>query len=148
MTMGKTIPNIAVAHGSMLVIVLIALAGCMSKAPAVALGDPDCCVGHTIYEDPDLTKVPEFPGGNVAMHTWLGNRLIKPAAAAEVKEGPLVQFNVTCTGQLTDIAIKLPAHPEMDSLAVKAVREMPAWSPGKIRDKVVCTFHVIPVNFD
>jgi len=122
--------------------------GCRSKAAATATSNADCCIGHTVYEDPDLTKVPEFPGGDAAMYAWLGNRLVKPASAADVKAGPLVQFNVTCTGTLTDIAIKVPAHPEMDSLAVKAVRAMPSWGPGKIKDKVVCTFHVITVNFD
>ncbi len=148
MTMGMRIPDTTAGCFSLLMIVLITLAGCKSKAPAVAQGDTDCCVGHTIYEDPDLTKVPEFPGGRAAMYAWLGNRLTKPAAAADVKEGPLVQFNVTCTGELTNIAVKVPAHPEMDSLALNAVREMPIWSPGKIKDKVVCTFHVITVNFD
>ncbi|HRH68640.1 MAG TPA: energy transducer TonB [Flavobacteriales bacterium] len=133
---------------SLLFLGYVAIAGCKSKAPAVGVGDPDCCIGHTIYEDPDLTKVPEFPGGNAAMYTWLGNRLTKPADAAEVKEDPLVQFNVTCTGTLTDIAVKVPAHPALDSLALQAVRDMPPWVPGRIKDKVVCTFHVITVTFE
>ena len=127
---------------------LVLFAGCRSKATTVATSEADCCVGNTVYDVPELTTAPRFPGGDAAMYAWLGNRLTKPAAASGVKEGPLVQFNVECTGRLTNIAVKVPAHPEMDSLALDAVREMPQWSPGKIKDKVVCTFHVIPVNFD
>ncbi len=82
------------------------------------------------------------------MVAWLGNRLTRPAVAHDVKESPLIQFHVTCEGTLTEIAVKVPAHPALDSLALKAVREMPRWTPGKIKDKVVCTFYVLPVNFE
>lgn len=82
------------------------------------------------------------------MYVWLGNRLSRPADAIDVKEGPLVQFLVDCNGTLRDITVKVPAHTGMDSLAVEAVRAMPTWIPGRIRDRVVCTLHVIPVHFD
>ncbi len=129
-------------------LVLVGWAGCGSPAPLVTPVVTDCCTGGTIYEDPDLTKVPQFPGGEAAMYVWLGNRLTRPAGTEAVKEGPLVQFNVGCDGVLKDIAIKVPAEPTLDSLALDAVRAMPTWVPGRIKDKVVCTFHVIAVNFE
>lgn len=107
-----------------------------------------CCKGNLIYEVPDLTKAPQFPGGETAMYAWLGNRLSRPASAKDVKEQPMIQFHVECSGKLTDIAVKVPAHPDLDSLALNAVREMPVWSPGKIRDRAVCTLYVLPVNFE
>lgn len=127
---------------------LVLHAGCGSSTPVVDAAAADCCTGSTVYEDPDLTRVPEFPGGKAAMYTWLGNRLSRPVGTEEVKEGPLVQFHVGCDGILRDIAVKVPAHPAMDSLALDAVRNMPAWTPGRIKDKVVCTFHVVAVNFE
>jgi len=108
----------------------------------------DCCKGKTVYDVPELSTAPHFPGGDAAMVAWLGNRLTRPAVAHDVKESPLIQFHVTCEGTLTEIAVKVPAHPALDSLALKAVREMPRWTPGKIKDKVVCTFYVLPVNFE
>ncbi|MBL7951481.1 MAG: hypothetical protein JNM62_07145 [Flavobacteriales bacterium] len=123
-------------------------AGCAGRTPTVAGEVVDCCTGRTVYEDPDLTKVPEFPGGEAAMYVWLGNRLTRPPGTESVKEAPLVQFLVGCDGVLKDIAVKVPVHPAMDSLALDAVSSMPTWVPGRIKDRQVCTFHVIPVNFD
>lgn len=124
------------------------LAACSDQAPLTATDPADCCAKGTVYEVPELSRPPMFPGGDGAMYAWLGNRLNRPREAGDVKEGPLVQFHVTCTGNLRDIAIKVPAHPAMDSLALKAVREMPTWTPGKIKDRAVCTFHVVQVHFD
>lgn len=128
--------------------VYLLFSACGSRNPAVTPASADCCTGRTAYEDPDLTRVPEFPGGKAAMYTWLGNRLARPAGTEKVKEGPLVQFHVGCDGVLRDIAVKVSAHPAMDSLAVDAVRAMPPWTPGRIKEKAVCTFHVITVTFD
>lgn len=144
-TLSRSLWNSALS-GLFGVVVLLSSA-CSSKAPVVAEA-VDCCTGRTIYEDPDLTHVPEFPGGRSAMYSWLGNRLSRPEGTEDVKEGPLLQFHVGCDGVLKDIALKVPAHPAMDSLALDAVRAMPPWTPGRIKDKVVCTLHIITVNFD
>jgi len=127
---------------------LIAATSCSSGTKGLVAGDENCCRSGTVYEVPELTKAPLFPGGDAAMAAWLGNRLTRPEGTQDVKDGPLIQFHVTCVGTLTDIAVKVPAHPAMDSIAMQAIREMPNWSPGKIKDRAVCTFHVIQVNFD
>ncbi len=126
----------------------LALTACSASEHVAKSPDPECCTKGTIYEVPELTKAPQFPGGDAAMVAWLGNRLIRPDGTDDVKEGPLIQFHVTCVGTLTEIAVKVPAHPEMDSLALAAVRDMPTWSPGRIKDRTVCTFNVIQVHFD
>lgn len=127
---------------------LACYASCRTSAPTAADTQTDCCTGKIAYDVPELTKPPQFPGGDAAMVAWLGNRLARPAEARDVKESPLIQFHVACDGTLAAIAVKVAAHPALDSLALKAVRDMPRWAPGKIKDKVVCTFYVLPVNFE
>lgn len=124
------------------------LVACAPRSKGTSPAAADCCQGVEPYEVPDLSTAPSFPGGDAAMVSWLGNRLNKPKDATDIKEGPLVQFLVTCTGELQKVELKVPAHPGMDSLALKAVREMPTWSPGKIKDRTVCTLNVIQVHFD
>lgn len=127
---------------------LLLLSACAPKPTSLLDTVSDCCSKGTVYDVPELTQAPSFPGGDAAMYAWLGNRLNRPADAAAVKEGPLVRFNVSCDGSLKDIAIKVPAHPAMDSLALQAVRDMPTWTPGKIKERAVCTLNVVQVHFD
>lgn len=123
--------------------------GCKSGSTGVTTAAADCCQRERdIYEVPELTKAPEFPGGEAAMYAWLGNKLTHPAAAEGVEGTSWVQFNVACDGKLQDLLVKVPLHPELDSVAVRAVREMPDWTPGKIKDRIVCTRYALPVRFE
>ena len=125
------------------------LMGCKGGSTAVTPAAADCCQRERdIYEVPELTKAPEFPGGEAAMYAWLGNKLTHPAGAEGVEGTSWVQFNVACDGKLQDLLVMVPLHPDLDSVAVRAVREMPDWTPGKIKDRFVCTRYALPVHFE
>lgn len=124
-------------------------ASCKGSEAPVKTAPGDCCQRERdIYEVPELTKAPEFPGGEPAMYVWLGNKLAQPASAQGVEGTAWVQFNVACDGKLQDLIVKVPLHPDLDSVAMRAVRDMPDWTPGKIRDRIVCSRYALPVRFE
>ncbi|MEO8590864.1 MAG: energy transducer TonB [Flavobacteriales bacterium] len=125
------------------------LVGCKGGSSTVTTAPGDCCQRERdIYEVPELTKAPEFPGGEPAMYAWLGNTLAHPTSAEGVEGTTWVQFNVACDGKLQNIIVKMALHPDLDSAAVRAVRDMPVWTPGKIKDRIVCTRYALPVRFE
>ncbi|HMC96946.1 MAG TPA: energy transducer TonB [Flavobacteriales bacterium] len=134
---------------SLVVFATFLLGGCKGSSETVAMAPADCCQRERdVYEVPELTKAPEFPGGEPAMYAWLGNKLTHPASAEGVEGTAWVQFNVACDGKLQGIFVKVPLHPDLDSVAVRAVRDMPDWTPGKIKERVVCTRYALPVRFE
>lgn len=134
---------------AVLVVLLLPVGGCKRSASAVTTAPGDCCQRERdIYEVPELTKAPEFPGGEAAMYAWLGNRLSHPASAQGIEGTVWVQFDVACDGKLQDIRVKLPLHPDLDTVAVRTVREMPDWAPGRIKDRFVCARYALPVKFE
>lgn len=120
--------------------------GRKAAIPAAATEDGSrCCDGGSdAYDVPEVREPPSFPGGEAAMYAWIGNNLVLPAGVTEGTSW--VQFNVACDGSLHDAFVKVGAVPELDSAAVHLVRSMPAWTPGKVKDKPVCVRYVLPVK--
>lgn len=128
---------------------VLLLGGCKRSASTLTTAAGDCCQRERdVYEVPEVTKAPEFPGGEAAMYAWIGNRIAQPAQAEGVEGTVWVQFNVACDGKLQDILAKVPLHPALDSVAVRAVHDMPDWMPGRIKERFVCVRYALPVKFE
>ncbi|MBN2744643.1 MAG: TonB family protein [Marinilabiliaceae bacterium] len=94
--------------------------------------------------------MPEFPGGERALLQFVTSSMQYPVEAAKAKiEGRVfVRFIVDEKGEVTDahIAKSSPNH-SLNMEALRVVRAMPAWSPGKIKGKPVPVKFTLPVNF-
>lgn len=93
---------------------------------------------------------PAFPGGNDALQTYISKSLQYPEVAMdEGVEGTVeVMFTVNEKGKPTDVHVmgdKIGYGLEEE--AIKAVKQMPAWSPGKLKGKTVKTRYTLPVVF-
>ncbi|MEI2748373.1 MAG: TonB family protein [Ferruginibacter sp.] len=93
---------------------------------------------------------PAFPGGNDALQTYISKSLQYPEKAMEEGvEGTVeVMFTVNEKGKATDVHVmgdKIGYGLEEE--AIKAVKQMPAWSPGKLKGKIVKTKYTLPVVF-
>ncbi|MRR20335.1 TonB family protein, partial [bacterium] len=96
-----------------------------------------------------VEEMPQFPGGEQAMMSWITRNIKYPKKAAEEKIYGMVQvsFVVTRTGKVSDVKIKRGVHPLLDAEAARVVGEMPDWKPGSQKGKTVDVEYVIPVNF-
>ena len=120
--------------------------GLHSKAAATptaaSLADDD-----KIYDNVEV--MPAFPGGPEALYKWLDNTLRYPEAAQKQKvQGRVhVQFVVEIDGSITNAkAAKSPSELLSDE-ALRVVKLMPRWEPGKVKGKPVRTYFNLPVVF-
>ncbi|MBP5318239.1 MAG: energy transducer TonB, partial [Paludibacteraceae bacterium] len=109
----------------------------------------------TEEEDPEETplliveKMPEFPGGEAAMRKFIASNLRYPAACAETGiQGRVVcQFVVNKDGKIVDVEVIKKVHPDLDAEAVRVIKKMPAWTPGRQGGKAVRVKYNVPIRF-
>ena len=95
-------------------------------------------------------SMPEFPGGQQALFKYLNENVKYPAIAKEngIQGRVLCQFTVNKNGSLTDIeVVRSGGDPSLDKEAIRVIKSMPKWKPGKHRGKLVRVQYLVPINF-
>lgn len=94
-------------------------------------------------------SLPCFPGGDAACMRFLTSKVHYPPGAYNRKiQGCVqVQFVVGKDGRLTDIRIVQSVSPELDREALRVVRLMPPWRPGRQGGVAKRFLYVLPVDF-
>lgn len=96
-----------------------------------------------------VEEEPTFPGGEYAILMFLNKNIVYPEALKKKKiEGTVyVRFVVEKDGRLTHVAIAREIGGGSGEEAVRVVKLMPNWNPGKQRGKPVRTSFTIPIAF-
>lgn len=96
-----------------------------------------------------VEQMPQFPGGESAMMQYIGTNLKYPESAAkESIEGRVVlRFVVTKTGDIKDVSVIRSLDSRCDEEAMRVVRAMPKWTPGKQGGKDVDVYYTLPVLY-
>ncbi len=96
-----------------------------------------------------VTEMPEFPGGPMALRSFISSNIRYPKVAAQSKlQGKVfVSFIVNAEGKVTDAKIAKGIHPLLDSEAIRIVNSMPGWRPRKENGKAVNVSYTVPINF-
>jgi protein TonB len=99
------------------------------------------------YVDED----PEFPGGYASMMAFIQKNFNYPQVAIEnnIQGKCYVKFVVKGDGSVSGVQVErgIAGCPECDKEAVRVVRMMPGWKPGKVNGKSVSTLYRLPINF-
>lgn len=100
----------------------------------------------------DIVDEPaEPPGGMAALKKYLAENIKYPQTAVEMGlEGKCyLQFVVSENGYISNVKIKkgVTDCPECDQEAIRVVKGMPKWTPGKINGKAVNSTFSLPVSF-
>ena len=92
---------------------------------------------------------PEFPGGTEAMLKFFQDNMAYPESCKEagIQGRVIATFVVEKDGSVTDIEIAKSVHPDLDAEAIRVIKAMPAWKPGKQRGELVRVKFAVPVNF-
>lgn len=95
------------------------------------------------------SEKPEFPGGHSAMFKYFQNNVRYPSIAREEgMEGTVVlRFTVTKKGQIKDIKIVRSVAGGCDEEAIRVVKDMPSWKPGKHNGQFVNVAYNLPIKF-
>jgi TonB family protein len=97
----------------------------------------------------DETYPPQFPGGDAALISFLNENIQYPLKAAQDRiEGKVVvQFLVKKTGKIGKIKVLRSVSKELDEEAVRLVKTMPDFIPGKQNGEVIDMLYTVPVSF-
>lgn len=107
---------------------------------------------HVVEETKIFTVVeqmPMFPGGDAALMGYLHDNIHYPTVAAEngVQGRVVVGFVVERDGSITDVNILRSVDPSLDREAMRVVKSMPRWTPGKQNGSAVRVKYQVPVTF-
>lgn len=95
-------------------------------------------------------KMPQYPGGEVAMMKFLAENIRYPETAMKAKtQGRVVvKFIIDKnTGKVTEPTIMRSVSPELDAEALRVISSMPAFTPGEVNGKPVSVYYTLPVSF-
>ena len=107
---------------------------------------------HVVEETKIFTVVeqmPMFPGGDAALMGYLRDNIHYPTVAAEngVQGRVVVGFVVERDGSITDVKVLRSVDPSLDREAMRVVKSMPRWTPGKQNGSAVRVKYQVPVTF-
>ncbi|MBO4690978.1 MAG: energy transducer TonB [Paludibacteraceae bacterium] len=97
-----------------------------------------------------VEKMPEFPGGQQALFKYLSENVKYPVIAQEngIQGKVVCQFVVNKDGSIVDVVVvRSGGDPSLDKEAVRVIKSMPKWNPGKQSGKTVRVKYTVPVNF-
>lgn len=97
-----------------------------------------------------VDDMPEFPGGESSLLKFLGNNVKYPVIAQEngIQGKVYVSFVINETGNINDVCIVRGVDISLNNEALRVVRSMPRWKPGKQAGKTVKVRYNVPIFFE
>jgi protein TonB len=94
--------------------------------------------------------MPQFPGGNAALHKFLKDHIQYPLMARNmsIKGKVIVQFIVMEDGSISQIKVLNQLGGGCDEEAIRVVKMMPNWIPGLIKGKAIKVRFSLPISFN
>jgi protein TonB len=96
-----------------------------------------------------VEQMPVFPGGEKELLKWLGENINYPTIAQEqgIQGKVFLRFVVRPDGSVDDVQVVKSLEPSCDKEAVRAVKKMPKWVPGRQNGNAVNVYYSLPVTF-
>ena len=102
---------------------------------------------NKIYDKVEV--MPEYPGGAAAFMRYLAQNVKYPTVAQEngTQGIVVVQFVVDADGSVTNAHVITSVDPYLDEEALRVIKSMPRWTPGKLNGKPVRVKYTTPIKF-
>lgn len=96
-----------------------------------------------------VEEMPEFKGGQEALMNYLHSHTKYPTVAEEngIQGRVITTFVVERDGSITDVKVVKSVDPSLDKEAVRVVKSMPKWKPGRQNGSAVRVKFTLPVSF-
>jgi TonB family protein len=94
-----------------------------------------------------VEDMPRFPGGEYALMNYLQKNTKYPESKTEIHGTVIVHFEVTKTGEIGRVEIFKSLDPAFDYEAVRVVKSLPKWTPGKYNGEYVNVWYTLPIKF-
>ena len=96
-----------------------------------------------------VEEMPSFPGGVEALNAFVNANLKYPPFCLEyrIQGRVIVSFVVDKNGSVTNAKLSRGVDPALDKEALRIVKSMPIWNPGKQNGECVEVAYEMPINF-
>ena len=96
-----------------------------------------------------VEEMPEFPGGVEALMDFVAKNVVYPQEAMdkEISGRVFVSFIVEKDGSVNEVEVKKGIGGGCDDEAVRVIKAMPKWKPGKMKGKPVRVSYMMPITF-
>lgn len=113
------------------------------------ISDKPAPTDEKVYVVTMVEMKPEFPGGESEMYNWLAEHMVYPAQAVEdgAQGRVVVTFIISKEGNIEDAKVVRSRHPALDAEALRLVKAMPRWTPGKMNGVPVRVSYTLPITF-
>jgi periplasmic protein TonB len=108
----------------------------------------------TQVEEPDhvyqvIEQMPQYPGGESELMSYIAKNLKYPVIAQEngIQGKVILRFVVSKSGQVDKIEVVRSLDPACDKEAVRVVRTLQRWIPGKQNGVNVSVYYTLPIAF-
>lgn len=96
-----------------------------------------------------VEQMPSFPGGQSALMAYLASKIVYPVLAREngIQGRVVVKFIVEADGSITIAGVVRSVNSSLDKEALRVVKSMPKWNPGKQNGEYVRVAYTVPIVF-
>ena len=100
-----------------------------------------------VFADPE--QMPMFPGGETALLKYLQENIKYPPKAIKdsIQGRVVVQFLIDPSGCVGEVNVVRSVREDLDAEAVRVVKTLPKFIPGRMCGKAVSTLYTLPVSF-
>jgi periplasmic protein TonB len=97
-----------------------------------------------------VEEMPTYPGGNAALAKFIGKNVRYPERAKEkgIQGKVTVKFCITAQGGVAMITVLKGVDPELDNEAVRIIKMLAAFNPGKKDGVPVPVWYLVPITFN
>jgi TonB family protein len=96
-----------------------------------------------------VEEMPIFPGGDSALLAYIVSNTKYPEQAKtnNIQGRVIARFCINKEGGVDKISILKSVDPQLDAEAIRVVKSLPAFKPGKQGGKPVSVWYMVPITF-
>ena len=96
-----------------------------------------------------VEQMPQFPGGDAALIKYLDSHIQYPPEAAKnnIQGRVILQFVVDKTDEIGEVKVVRSVDKDLDKEAVRIVKTLPKFIPGRQNGQAVAVWYTLPVTF-
>jgi periplasmic protein TonB len=96
-----------------------------------------------------VEEMPSFPGGDAELMKFIAENIQYPEIAKEnnIQGKVIMRFCVTYKGTVDQVSVARGVDPSLDEEAIRVVKMLPLFKPGKQGGKPVNVWYSLPISF-
>ncbi len=97
-----------------------------------------------------VQEMPQFPGGDIALQRYIAKGIKYPQIVInnEIQGKVYISFVIDENGNVSTVEIVRGIDASLDNEALRVIRSLPKWKPGRQGGKAVKVIYYVPINFE